>query len=252
LIRGTAVSRLSKFVLIILFAAPPLALWGQGLPAGLGTLRATTPVRSWQELRQESVVRQKWDLSCGAAALSTILTYDLDFYVSETEIVVWILHRTSPVKIQAQGGFSLLDLKRFAKFSGFDSEGYAELTLEDLQELGRPAIVATRLNGSNHFMIFRGVIANRVVLSDPSFGSTTMPIWRFQEIWAKGIAFIVLPHNASAPVKLRAKRSDMIVANLNGVFREVVDTSTFHAIVESSVLRLAVQAAISPSSMVPP
>jgi hypothetical protein len=40
------------------------------------------PVRSLQEIRQEGVVIQKWDTSCGAAALATVLTYSLQDPVS--------------------------------------------------------------------------------------------------------------------------------------------------------------------------
>ena len=242
--------RLKQFALVSAFAAQLLALSlparSQGLAAGIGALRETKPVRSWHELRQEAVIRQKWDLSCGAAALSTILTYDLRVPVSESEVVVWILRRSDPVKIQARGGFSLLDLKRFAKFRGYESEGYAQLTLEELQGLNRPAIVATRVNNFNHFMIFRGIFSNRVVLVDPSFGNITMPIKQFQEIWIRGIAFIVLPLNAEAPAGLRPKRTDLLVADLNSVYRQNIAGSMSHGYAANQVLRTAVEATINP------
>ena len=44
---------------------------------------ARRPVRSLQEIRHEGVVIQKWDVSCGAAALATVLTYGLEEPVSE-------------------------------------------------------------------------------------------------------------------------------------------------------------------------
>ncbi|MEM9263647.1 MAG: hypothetical protein AAGA22_08720, partial [Pseudomonadota bacterium] len=33
------------------------------------------PVRSLLEIREEKVIRQNWDLSCGAAALATLLNF---------------------------------------------------------------------------------------------------------------------------------------------------------------------------------
>jgi hypothetical protein len=42
------------------------------------------PVRSLQEVRQDGVIIQKWDTSCGAAALATVLTYSLQYPVTET------------------------------------------------------------------------------------------------------------------------------------------------------------------------
>ena len=37
-------------------------------------------------MRHDNVVVQEWDLSCGAAALATILNYQYDDPVSEREI----------------------------------------------------------------------------------------------------------------------------------------------------------------------
>ena len=151
----------------------------------------TTRVRSLQEIRQENVIHQKWDLSCGSAALSTLLTFDLRSPTPETEVIVWILHRTNPVKIQSRGGFSLLDLKRYAEAHGFTAEGYADLALDDLAGMKRAAIVSVRVKGYNHFVVFRGLVQGRVFLADPAFGNLTVPKQRFLEIWKNGLAFFV-------------------------------------------------------------
>lgn len=154
-------------------------------------MRMTTRVRSLQEIRQEKVIHQKWDLSCGSAALSTLLTFDLRSPTPETEVIVWILHRTNPVKIQSRGGFSLLDLKRYAEAHGFTAEGYADLTLDDLVGMKGAAIVPVRVKGYNHFVVFRGLLEGRVFLADPAFGNLTVPKERFLEIWKNGLAFFV-------------------------------------------------------------
>jgi predicted double-glycine peptidase len=39
-------------------------------------------VRSLMQLRNDRVVRQQWDLSCGAAVVATLLTYQLGAPVS--------------------------------------------------------------------------------------------------------------------------------------------------------------------------
>ena len=44
------------------------------------------PVKSLLEMRQNRVVVQKWDLSCGAAALATILNYQHGDPVPERQI----------------------------------------------------------------------------------------------------------------------------------------------------------------------
>ena len=65
-------------------------------PAQTRRRRESKPIRTLKEIRGEGVVRQRWDMSCGAAALSTLLTYDFKDQTPETAIVVWILHRADP------------------------------------------------------------------------------------------------------------------------------------------------------------
>ena len=44
-------------------------------------------------MRRDRVVVQKWDLSCGAAALATILTYQHGDPVPEREIATGLIQR---------------------------------------------------------------------------------------------------------------------------------------------------------------
>jgi uncharacterized protein len=155
--------------------------------------RATKIVRTLKDIRDDQVVRQKWDMTCGAAAISTLLTYDFKDTTPETAVVTWLLRRTDPVKVQARKGFSLLDLKRFVQARGYRAEGFSEMSLEELAELKVPAIVPIRSKGVDHFVVVRGVFGDRVVMADPAFGNMTMKAQKFQEIWKQGIAFIVDP-----------------------------------------------------------
>lgn len=150
-------------------------------------------IRSLKEIRGEGVVRQKWDISCGAAALSTLLTYDFKDYTPESAIVVWILHRVDPVKVRARGGFSLLDLKRFAQARGYQADGYDGMTIEDLASQPTSVITPIRLKGFDHFVVVKGIQDGHVIIADPGFGNITMKVDRFQALWSSGIIFIVTP-----------------------------------------------------------
>lgn len=178
-----------KAILVVLFLAP---VYAQVAIDSAG-IRATKAVRTLKDLRNEHVVRQQWDMTCGAAALSTLLTYDFKDNTPETAVVVWILRRTSPVKVRALGGFSLLDLKHFVQARGYDAEGFSEMSLEELSDLKIPVIVPIHSKGVDHFVIVRGVFGDRVVLADPAFGNMTMKADQFQSVWKQGIAFIVHP-----------------------------------------------------------
>ncbi|HEX7128078.1 MAG TPA: C39 family peptidase [Thermodesulfobacteriota bacterium] len=148
-------------------------------------------VRSLLEIRRAGVVIQEWDLSCGAAALSTVLSYDYDDWTPEREIALSILEQTDPARVQRRGGFSLLDLKRFAESRGYRATGYRGLTIEDLTALEAPAIVPVRVKGYEHFVVVRGVRGDRVHLADPAFGNLTLRRDQFRRVWYDGIGFVV-------------------------------------------------------------
>jgi len=44
-------------------------------------------------------------------------------------------------------------------------------------------MVPINANGYNHFVVFRGVLANRVLIADPAWGNRTMTADKFQHMW---------------------------------------------------------------------
>ena len=162
-------------------------------------VRLNTTVHSLREIRNRGVVRQKWDYSCGSAALSTLLTYYLDLPTSEAAVVVSILRRTDPVRVRSRGGFSLLDLKAYLKRRGLRGVGYSGMNLAELAASPVPVIVPVRVKQFDHFVIFVKRYADRVVVADPAFGLLTMSSARFLSSWKDGVGFIVQPPE-SAPV----------------------------------------------------
>jgi predicted double-glycine peptidase len=156
--------------------------------AGSADARA---VRSLRDIRQHDVVMQKWDNSCGAAALATVLTYGLGEDVSEEAAATGMLRRTEPLKVRYRGGFSLLDMKRFVEGRGLRGQGYRQLGFQDLGRFENP-IVSITLHGYSHFVVFRGLDGDgEVTLADPAFGNRTMSVERFNEVWSNGMAFVV-------------------------------------------------------------
>ena len=144
------------------------------------------PVTSLLEIRQDKVVIQNWDLSCGAAALATILNYQHGDPVSEREIAIALMQREEyierPELVRVRQGFSLLDLKRYVETRGYRGIGYGRLALADLVERA-PLMVPVNLSGYNHFVVFRGMLGNRMLLADPAFGNRTLTVERFLDAW---------------------------------------------------------------------
>lgn len=210
------------FVLMGLSFTATIPMHAQGTEFQVGGTKLNMHVQSLEQIRWDHVIRQKWDLSCGSAALSTLLTYDWNTPTPETEIIVWILHRTNPVKIQSRGGFSLLDLKRYAQAHGFEAEGYAGMSLKDLEDLGSSAIVPVRVKGFNHFVVFRAVVRDRVALADPAFGNVTVPIRRFQKMWNNGLAFIVFPRGSAPDEAKTGLRGPLLIPEGGAIYRATV------------------------------
>lgn len=176
--------------------------------------------RSLLEMRQENVVVQKWDLSCGAAALATLLTYQHGDKVSERDIAKALFKRADYLKdpdfVRQREGFSLLDMKRVANERGYKGAPYGQLTLDDLIERA-PMVVPIDALGYNHFVVFRGVMGERILLADPAYGNRTMPIEKFQRLWIDygeigHVGFAVETHEGQAPPGQLAPREREFLA----------------------------------------
>jgi hypothetical protein len=182
-------------------------------------------VRSLLEIRQNGVMIQKWDLSCGAAALGTLLHDEFGEPVTEKVIANALMGRAEyvahPQLVQLHQGFSLLDLKRYVQTyrngSLYKGEGLGQLELNDLIERA-PVLVPVDALGYNHYVIFRGIIGNRVLLADPAWGNRTMTIDKFQRMWIDNgepvghIGFVVEGADGrKLPNRMHPKPSDFVM-----------------------------------------
>lgn len=179
------------------------------------------PVASLKDIRNDGVVRQRWDISCGAAALSTLLTYQFKDNTPETDIVVWMLHRTDAARVKERHGFSLLDMKHFAQARGYTAEGFSDMSMDELASQKSAVIVPIRLKGFDHFVVVKGVVDGRIFLADPGFGNTTMRIDRFQKLWKNGIVFIVHPPDERMQVANQINSSAKLLPDESVIMRNL-------------------------------
>ena len=143
-------------------------------------------VKSVLEIRQKNVVMQEWDLSCGAATLTTLLNFQHGDLVTEKEVATALMNRDiyikNPILVQLREGFSLFDLKRYVDQRGYKGVGLGKMEFEDLVRRA-PILVPINTAGYNHFVIFRGTLGNRVLLADPAWGNRTMTVKQFEKVW---------------------------------------------------------------------
>lgn len=165
---------------------------------GTEGLRADRPMRSMKDLRDENLVKQRFDFSCGAAALATMLRYGFGDNVSERQILIDLFTGLSDddKRTAERTGFSLLDLQRVARVRGYAAEGF-RLEPAQLTMLGGRVIVFIEPRGYKHFAVLRGIRGDRVYLADPSRGNIRMPMHTFLDTWlqndGRGIIFAVEP-----------------------------------------------------------
>jgi uncharacterized protein len=180
---------------------------------------AQAQVKSLLEMRQDRVVVQQWDLSCGAAALATLLNYQHGDPVSEREIARDLIKREeyldNPLLVRARHGFSLLDLKRYVDQRGYQGIGFGQLALEDLVERA-PIMVPVSFRGYNHFVVFRGIRGNRVLVADPAWGNRTLTFDEFEAAWLTypefgRVGFVVAQEDGTLPPNRLSPRSDDFV-----------------------------------------
>jgi len=147
-----------------------------------------------KELRDQYIVKQQLDYSCGAAALATLMTYYFGDKTSEQETLQRlsdVLANLSEEQLARKKriGFSLLDLKIVAQQKGYDAAGF-KLTLDQLRQLVAPVIVYVHPLGYHHFAVLRGIAGDRVFLADPGRGNLRMSLARFSEEYG-GVIFVL-------------------------------------------------------------
>lgn len=159
------------------------------LPNGM---YVTKRVVSLREARFEGVIAQKYDLSCGAAALATILNYYYDQPIEELDIIKYMLEYGDTHEIK-QKGFSLLDLKKYALDHGYMAEGY-RVGFDKLRKLKIPVIILFKSGSFSHFIVLKGISGDNAYIADPAYGNRSMALEIFEENW-NGVIFVVATKN---------------------------------------------------------
>jgi predicted double-glycine peptidase len=149
------------------------------------------PVVSMRQARWASTLLQQFDFSCGSAALATLLTHHYGHPMTEQAVFEHMYDRGDQAKIQREG-FSLLDMKRLLSTLGYEADGF-EQPLEQLSAAGLPAIVLINEKGYFHFVVVKGLQADRVLIGDPAVGTRAVSRQAFDASWQNRILFVV--HN---------------------------------------------------------
>jgi len=155
-------------------------------------------IKSWKSLRDERIVKQRLDTSCGAAAIATLLN---EYYgQSVTEQTVLAALGINNLRSSFQ------NMRAALATLGFRSVAFT-INYEQLATLEMPVIVYLEPHETGHFSVLRGVNASTVWLADPSLGNRTYSREQFIPLWdtearahttseAQGRVLAILPMGA--------------------------------------------------------
>lgn len=207
-----------SFLLILAVAST-----GYTASFNVGGIRISKNVKTMREIKRKNVVSQSMDYSCGPAGLSTLLNYYLEDSISENEIINTLLKQVPLEKVKERRGFTLLDLKKFARSKGYNVTGY-KMDVEFLRKLNKPVLVPIKFKNYRHFVIVKGVMADRIFIADPAVGNMSMKISKFEKVWTNGIGLLVEDASAdgSTEYALKVDREDLIVSDYKRM-RRLID-----------------------------
>jgi predicted double-glycine peptidase len=148
-----------------------------------GGAMITVQRKSVVDLRFVNVVRQRFDLSCGAAAVATLLTYFYGDKADEQEVIQQAIKLGDKAKIE-KDGFSMLELKQVGERKGYVVQGFKINKPEAIAELKIPFLTLINNRGYNHFVIVKGTRDGIVYIADSAFGNRSVPIEQFKNEWS--------------------------------------------------------------------
>ncbi len=159
-------------------------------------------VWSYKEIKERRIVMQKYDYSCGAAVLATIVKYYWgDKHVGETtflDLLPKLKLTEEELKDRIENGLTLTDLRDLANLAGYQGT-MAKVTFRELTQGKVPVIVGVTVRKHEHFVVFKGADDEFVYLADPIRGNVKTRICVFLDEWQKNAILVVAKPNT--PVK---------------------------------------------------
>lgn len=166
-------------------------------------------VRTLRDMRFRDLVPQRYDFSCGSAALATILSSGYGMSTTEADLIRWMMTGADPREI-IRNGFSMLDMKRYVESIGMRAHGF-RVEPDALYRLQMPVIALLDLKGYKHFVVVKGAEAGRVFVADPALGHRVMNEQDFVKGW-NGILLAVVGDRPLQPSYLVQGRSSPALA----------------------------------------
>jgi len=179
-------------------------------------------VKTFTQFKDENIVKQEYDYSCGSAALATLLNYHLGENLTEQQVIHGMMRYGNSKLIEQRRAFSLLDMKRFVGVLGYTGAGYTA-ELDDLKGLDAPCIVPIEFWGYKHFVVCRGIYGGHIFVADPYMGNLSFTITEFEAMWYQNILFLVTADGGVTLNALQLREDDLRLVDIQTI-RDIVPT----------------------------
>jgi predicted double-glycine peptidase len=156
---------------------------------GFAGIDAQPYIRSVSALRFQGVVKQQKDYSCGAAALSTLLTHHYGDPVTEADILRTVTQGDAASRIRAQG-LSMLDMKSFLESRGYAADGYRMAPDALLAKAKVPAVALINVQGYRHFVVIKGLQDKTLLIGDPARGLRRVSLDDFRAMAGEALLLV--------------------------------------------------------------
>ncbi|EGK1134271.1 peptidase C39 [Campylobacter upsaliensis] len=170
-------------------------------------LKAEFVVKSYQEIKNEKIIRQNYEESCGAASLATLINILDDSNLTELDL----LKAMSGQQLYTDM-VSFADLNDAVKKLGFQSKSYKidRKILESIMSV--PILVKIEDDPRfPHFVVIINHKGNYLQIFDPSYGEYISSKREFYSVWDRynkgGFALIINPKKQLKDYKLNLPKS---------------------------------------------
>ncbi|WP_270976138.1 cysteine peptidase family C39 domain-containing protein [Campylobacter helveticus] len=170
-------------------------------------LKAEFVVKSYQEIKNEKVIRQNYEESCGAASLATLINILDDSNLTELDL----LKAMSGQQLYTDM-VSFADLNDAVKKLGFQSKSY-KIDRKILESIISVPILVKIEDDPRfpHFVVIINHKGNYLQIFDPSYGKYISSKREFYSVWDRykkgGFALIINPKKQLKDYKLNLPKS---------------------------------------------
>lgn len=170
-------------------------------------LKAEFVVKSYQELKNERVIRQNYEQSCGASSLATMINLIDDENLSEFDV----LKLMSEQELQTDM-VSFADLETVLSKLGYENKSY-KINKENLDKLiNIPMIVKIEDDPRfPHFIVLIKHKGDFLEILDPSHGEYISSKREFLRLWDKdnkgGFALLIKPKKEKKDYRLNLSKN---------------------------------------------